>query len=76
MCIIEEETTILTDWAFDCCRSSAQDSLVNDDMEALNDRLRFERVVKVALWCIQGMDSKCGRTATKRPRWKGFGVGR
>jgi len=25
---------------------------------------------------ITAMDSKCSRTATKRPRWKGFGVGR
>lgn len=51
--IIEEERAILTDWAFDCYQSSALDFLVNDDMEAISDKLRLERFVLVALWCIQ-----------------------
>ena len=48
-----EERAILTDWAFDCYQSERLDCLVNDDIEALNDRPQLERFVKVALWCIQ-----------------------
>ncbi|XP_074321361.1 G-type lectin S-receptor-like serine/threonine-protein kinase LECRK1 isoform X2 [Silene latifolia] len=48
-----DERAILTDWAFDCYQSGMLDSLVNDDMEALNDWPRLERFVKVGLWCIQ-----------------------
>ncbi|KMT14400.1 hypothetical protein BVRB_4g071790 [Beta vulgaris subsp. vulgaris] len=51
--LIEEEAAILTDWAFDCYQSNRLDSLVNDDMEALNDIKTLTRFVKVALWCIQ-----------------------
>ncbi|XP_074318917.1 G-type lectin S-receptor-like serine/threonine-protein kinase LECRK4 [Silene latifolia] len=48
-----DERAILTDWVFDCYQSGMLDSLVNDDMEALNDWQRLERFVKVGLWCIQ-----------------------
>ncbi|KAH9623916.1 hypothetical protein KSS87_002309 [Heliosperma pusillum] len=51
--LTESERAILTDWAFDCYQSGMLDSLVNDDMEALNDWARLERFVKVGLWCIQ-----------------------
>ncbi|KAL2937152.1 G-type lectin S-receptor-like serine/threonine-protein kinase RLK1, partial [Bienertia sinuspersici] len=50
---ISEEGAILTDWAFDCFQSNTLESLVSDDMEALNDMERLERFVMVALWCIQ-----------------------
>ncbi|KMT14418.1 hypothetical protein BVRB_4g071970 [Beta vulgaris subsp. vulgaris] len=50
---IEEGAAILTDWAFDCYQSNRLDSLVNDDMEALDDIICLKRFVMVALWCIQ-----------------------
>ncbi|KNA25171.1 hypothetical protein SOVF_008960 [Spinacia oleracea] len=50
---IEEEGAILTDWAFDCYQSNTLDSLVNNDMEALNDWQRLKRFFMVSLWCIQ-----------------------
>ncbi|KMT14398.1 hypothetical protein BVRB_4g071770 [Beta vulgaris subsp. vulgaris] len=53
MDLMEEETAILTDWAYDCYQSNRLDSLVNDDIEALNDITRLKRFVTVALWCIQ-----------------------
>ncbi|CAO2837226.1 unnamed protein product [Amaranthus hypochondriacus] len=51
--LIEEEGAILTDWAFDCYQSNKLDSLVDDDIEALNDIRQLTRLVTVALWCIQ-----------------------
>ncbi|XP_074281277.1 G-type lectin S-receptor-like serine/threonine-protein kinase LECRK3 isoform X2 [Silene latifolia] len=53
MDVSTDECAILTDWAFDCYQSGTIDCLVKDDMEALNDRLQLERLVKIALWCIQ-----------------------
>ncbi|XP_074283868.1 G-type lectin S-receptor-like serine/threonine-protein kinase LECRK1 [Silene latifolia] len=53
MDVSTDECAILTDWAFDCYQSGTIDCLVKDDMEALNDRPQLERLVKVALWCIQ-----------------------
>ncbi|KMT14147.1 hypothetical protein BVRB_4g079680 [Beta vulgaris subsp. vulgaris] len=53
MKLIEEEAAILTDWAFDCYQTNRLDSLVNDDMEALNDIAKLKRFVTIALWCIQ-----------------------
>lgn len=50
---ISVERAILTDWAFDCYQSNTLESLVNGDMEALNDTPRLERFVMVALWCTQ-----------------------
>ncbi|XP_074281280.1 G-type lectin S-receptor-like serine/threonine-protein kinase LECRK3 [Silene latifolia] len=51
--VSKDEYEILTDWAFDCYHYGMLDCLVKDDMEALNDRPQLERLVKVALWCIQ-----------------------
>ncbi|KAK1287084.1 G-type lectin S-receptor-like serine/threonine-protein kinase RLK1 [Acorus calamus] len=48
-----EEATILTDWAYDCYRQGRLDALVNDDEEVMSDLHRFERFLKVAIWCIQ-----------------------
>lgn len=47
------ENAILTDWAYDCYVDGTLHTLVEDDMEALNDRMKLERFVMVALWCIQ-----------------------
>ncbi|KAL2942005.1 G-type lectin S-receptor-like serine/threonine-protein kinase LECRK3 [Bienertia sinuspersici] len=54
VCIeLDEEGAILTDYALDCYRSNILASLVNDDMEALEDGLRLKRFLMVALWCVQ-----------------------
>ncbi|KAK1287807.1 Receptor-like serine/threonine-protein kinase SD1-6 [Acorus calamus] len=48
-----EEAAILTDWAYDCYREGRLDALVNSDEELMSDTRRLERILKVALWCIQ-----------------------
>ncbi|KAF8396068.1 hypothetical protein HHK36_017680 [Tetracentron sinense] len=48
-----EERAILTDWAYDCYREGKLDALVENDTEAMSDLGRMERLVKVAIWCIQ-----------------------
>ncbi|KAK1314815.1 G-type lectin S-receptor-like serine/threonine-protein kinase RLK1 [Acorus calamus] len=48
-----EEVAMLTDWAYDCFREGRLDALVNDDEELTSDLQRIERVLKVAIWCIQ-----------------------
>ncbi|KAL4387662.1 hypothetical protein GQ457_09G004650 [Hibiscus cannabinus] len=49
----EEEKAILTDWACDCFSEGTVDALVENDTEALGDKMKLERFVMVALWCIQ-----------------------
>uniref|UniRef100_A0A2N9J6Q9 Receptor-like serine/threonine-protein kinase n=1 Tax=Fagus sylvatica TaxID=28930 RepID=A0A2N9J6Q9_FAGSY len=49
----EEETAILTDWAYDCYREGSLDALVEYNVEALADREKLERFVRIAIWCIQ-----------------------
>ncbi|CAL5354251.1 unnamed protein product [Camellia sinensis] len=49
----EEEKGILTYWACDCFQEGRLDTLVENDMEALNDWKRLERFLMVAIWCIQ-----------------------
>ncbi|XP_042514326.1 G-type lectin S-receptor-like serine/threonine-protein kinase LECRK2 [Macadamia integrifolia] len=49
----DDERSILTDWAYDCYRDGRLDALVENDMEAINDIGRLERLLKVAIWCIQ-----------------------
>ncbi|XP_018832270.2 G-type lectin S-receptor-like serine/threonine-protein kinase RLK1 [Juglans regia] len=48
-----EDQAILTDWAYDCYQEGTLDALVEYDVEALDDRKRLEKFVKVAIWCIQ-----------------------
>ncbi|KAK1267330.1 G-type lectin S-receptor-like serine/threonine-protein kinase RLK1 [Acorus gramineus] len=48
-----EEAAILTDWAYDCYRQGRLDALVNDDEEVTSDLRRFERFLKVVIWCTQ-----------------------
>ncbi|MBA0610528.1 hypothetical protein Godav_011360 [Gossypium davidsonii] len=49
----EVERAILTDWAWDSFLEGAVDALVDTDAEALSDKMKLERFVMVALWCIQ-----------------------
>ncbi|XP_043693348.1 G-type lectin S-receptor-like serine/threonine-protein kinase LECRK2 [Telopea speciosissima] len=48
-----DERAILTDWAYDCYREGRLDALVENDIEAMNNMGRLERLLKVAIWCIQ-----------------------
>ncbi|KAJ4711693.1 Receptor-like protein kinase [Melia azedarach] len=49
----KEEEVILTDWVYDCYKENKLDVLVENDEEAKNDMKRLQRVVMVAIWCIQ-----------------------
>lgn len=49
----EEGYAILTDWVWDCFQERRLDTLVENDSEALNDKMMLERFVKVGIWCIQ-----------------------
>ncbi|XVE78764.1 hypothetical protein DITRI_Ditri14bG0004100 [Diplodiscus trichospermus] len=49
----EAEKAILTDWACDCYFEGKLDALVDNDAEALGDKMKLERFVMVAIWCIQ-----------------------
>ncbi|KAI3886708.1 hypothetical protein MKX03_011130 [Papaver bracteatum] len=52
--LVEEEIkAILTDWAYDCYSQGKLQDLVENDEEVMNDRRRFERLVMIAIWCIQ-----------------------
>ncbi|KAM7476666.1 hypothetical protein LguiB_023909 [Lonicera macranthoides] len=48
-----EEEIILTDWVYDCYKSRRIEKVVEDDDEARIDMKRVERLVMVAIWCIQ-----------------------
>ncbi|XP_075646692.1 G-type lectin S-receptor-like serine/threonine-protein kinase LECRK3 [Castanea sativa] len=48
----EEEAFIV--WAYVCYKDKRLDKLIENDEEARNDMKRLERLVIVALWCIQG----------------------
>ncbi|XP_035541170.1 G-type lectin S-receptor-like serine/threonine-protein kinase RLK1 [Juglans regia] len=45
-----EDRSILTYWAYDCFQEGTLDALVDYDMD---DMVKLERFVKVAIWCIQ-----------------------
>ncbi|KAF5764587.1 putative protein kinase RLK-Pelle-SD-2b family [Helianthus annuus] len=49
----KEEEIILTDWAYDCYKGRKLERLIENDDEARTDMKRVERVVMVAMWCIQ-----------------------
>ncbi|XXG48669.1 hypothetical protein AAC387_Pa02g3052 [Persea americana] len=49
----EANAVLLIDWVCDCYKDGKIDELVEDDTEALNDARRLERMVMVAMWCIQ-----------------------
>ncbi|KAI3905659.1 hypothetical protein MKX01_036568 [Papaver californicum] len=48
-----EEKALLTDWAYDYYTSGKLKDLVEEDEEAMNDMRRLERMVMIAIWCIQ-----------------------
>ncbi|KAI9116482.1 hypothetical protein K1719_012649 [Acacia pycnantha] len=48
-----EEEVILVDWVYDFFKARRLSKLVEEDEEARNDMKRLERLVMVALWCIQ-----------------------
>ena len=48
----EEEAFIV--WVYVCYKDKRLDKLIENDEEARNDMKRLERLVIVALWCIQG----------------------
>ncbi|KAL5765058.1 hypothetical protein ACOSQ2_017652 [Xanthoceras sorbifolium] len=50
---IREAEALLTDWVYDCYCEGVLDALVEFDKEALNDLKKVERIVMVAIWCIQ-----------------------
>ncbi|XP_065618519.1 G-type lectin S-receptor-like serine/threonine-protein kinase LECRK3 [Quercus suber] len=47
----EEEALI--DWAYECYKDKKLNKLIENDEEARNDMKRLERLVIVAIWCIQ-----------------------
>ncbi|XVF70402.1 hypothetical protein PTKIN_Ptkin11bG0158600 [Pterospermum kingtungense] len=47
------EKAILTYWACDCFFEGTLNALFDNDAEALSDKMRLERFVMVAIWCIQ-----------------------
>ncbi|KAL5983339.1 hypothetical protein ACLOJK_017423 [Asimina triloba] len=49
----EGDDTILTDWVCDCYREGRIDRLVENDEAASKDVAKVERMVMVAIWCIQ-----------------------
>ncbi|KAF8396074.1 hypothetical protein HHK36_017686 [Tetracentron sinense] len=51
--LLDENKVILTDWAYDCYRAGRLDMLVENEEEALDDSRRLEKLVMIALWCIQ-----------------------
>jgi len=48
-----EEEEALIDWAYKCYIEKRLEKLVENDEEARNDMNRLERLVIVAIWCIQ-----------------------
>ncbi|RZC68052.1 hypothetical protein C5167_031310 [Papaver somniferum] len=54
----EEIKAVLTEWAYECFRKGSLEDLVEDDEEVTNDMRRFERLVMIAIWCIQDEPSK------------------
>ncbi|XP_022897584.1 G-type lectin S-receptor-like serine/threonine-protein kinase LECRK1 [Olea europaea var. sylvestris] len=48
-----EEEEALIDWAYDCYSKKKLNKMVENDEEARNDMKNVERLVMVAIWCIQ-----------------------
>ncbi|KAL3519177.1 hypothetical protein ACH5RR_021766 [Cinchona calisaya] len=49
----EGDFAILTDLVWDCFQERRLDTLVENDLEALNEKMMLERFVMVGIWCIQ-----------------------
>ncbi|XP_072977399.1 G-type lectin S-receptor-like serine/threonine-protein kinase LECRK4 [Typha angustifolia] len=52
-----DEKAILSEWAYECYSAGRVDVLVDGDEEAMDDKRRVERMVAVAIWCIQDQPS-------------------
>ncbi|KAM3264549.1 G-type lectin S-receptor-like serine/threonine-protein kinase RLK1 [Capsicum annuum] len=56
-CLENEENygteAILTYWVLDCFQEGKLETLVQSDIEGLNDKKQLERFVMVGIWCIQ-----------------------
>lgn len=48
-----DERVILLDWAYRCLEERQMEKLVEEDEEAKQEVSKVERVVKVAMWCVQ-----------------------
>ncbi|GFZ00655.1 receptor-like protein kinase 1 [Actinidia rufa] len=48
-----DQEKALVDWAYDCYCKRKLENLVENDEEARSDMKRLERLVMVAIWCIQ-----------------------
>ncbi|XP_059274549.1 G-type lectin S-receptor-like serine/threonine-protein kinase LECRK2 [Lycium ferocissimum] len=51
--VANENEMILAEWACDCYRRNELHLLAGDDEEAIEDIMRFEKLLMVAIWCIQ-----------------------
>ncbi|KAL3516580.1 hypothetical protein ACH5RR_023482 [Cinchona calisaya] len=49
----QNEEVILTEWVYDCYTRRTLHKLVEDDEEARSDMRQLEKMVMVAIWCIQ-----------------------
>ncbi|KAG5253604.1 G-type lectin S-receptor serine/threonine-protein kinase [Salix suchowensis] len=50
---MEDQEEALMDWVYACYCKKTLDKLVENDEDARNDMKRLERLVMVAIWCIQ-----------------------
>ncbi|KAJ6777913.1 hypothetical protein OIU74_001817 [Salix koriyanagi] len=50
---LEDQEEALMDWVYACYCNKTLDKLVENDEDARNDMKRLERLVMVAIWCIQ-----------------------
>lgn len=50
---LEDQEEALMDWVYACYCKKTLDKLVENDEDARNDMKRLERLVMVAIWCIQ-----------------------
>ncbi|XP_027340216.1 uncharacterized protein LOC113853791 [Abrus precatorius] len=50
---VDEDKGILTDWVYDCYKTKRLDILLENDFEAINAMKSFEKLVMIAIWCIQ-----------------------
>jgi hypothetical protein len=50
-----ERAAILTEWAYECYSKGKVERLVENDGEALSDLKKVEKLVTVAIWCVQDL---------------------
>ncbi|KAC0969629.1 hypothetical protein FH972_027132 [Carpinus fangiana] len=50
-----ERAAILIEWAYECYSKGKVERLVENDEEALSDLKKVERLVTVAIWCVQDL---------------------